>query len=141
MKRIKNIYNKYSEIINYIIVGGFTTLVSLATYYICIEFLNPNNPILLQISNIVSWICSVTFAYFSNRKFVFKSKEKNVLKEASKFYTSRITTLLLDALFMFILVTVLKGNAKIAKLLVQIIILIINYIFSKLIVFNKKTHP
>ena len=138
MKKIKYIYYKYKEIIIYIIVGGFTTLVSLLSYYICIEFLNPNNPILLQIANIISWICSVTFAYISNRKFVFRSKEKNILKEASKFFSSRLLTLLLEAGFMFVFVTLLKGNAKIAKIIVQIFILIFNYIFSKIIVFNKK---
>ena len=136
MNSIKKIYNKYKEIINYIIVGGFTTIVSLATYYICIEFLNPENPLLLQLSNIISWICAVTFAYFSNRKFVFNSKEKNLFKEASKFFASRLTTLLLDIVFMFLTVTVFKFNAKIAKLLVQGLILVSNYILSKLIVFK-----
>lgn len=138
MNKIKNIYNKHKEIINYIIVGGFTTFVSLVSYYICIEFLNPNNPLLLQFSNIISWICSVTFAYFSNRKFVFQSNEKNILKESSKFFASRLTTLLLDVIFMFVLVTVLNSNAKLAKLLVQVLILICNYLFSKLLVFKRK---
>ena len=138
MKKIINLYNKYKEIINYIIIGGCTTVVSLFTYYICILFLDPTNPILLQISNIISWIFSVTFAYFANRIFVFKSNEKNILKEGTKFYCSRLTTLFLDSAFMFILVTIFHRNAKIAKLLVQLLILVCNYILSKLFVFKTK---
>jgi len=138
MKKIINLYKKYNEIVNYIIVGGCTTLISLLTYYLCVIFLlNPKNPILLQIANIISWICSVTFAYFTNRKYVFKSREKAILKEAIKFYTLRITTLLIDMFSMFLLVTVLGANDKLSKILVQFIILIFNYVFSKLLVFKR----
>lgn len=138
MKKIINLYNRYNEIINYIIVGVCTTLVSLLSYYLCVIFLlNPKNPILLQIANIISWICSVTFAYFTNRKYVFKSKEKAILKESIKFYTLRITTLLIDMFTMFLLVTVLGSNDKLSKILVQFIILIFNYVFSKLLVFKR----
>mgnify|MGYP003299957819 CR=1 FL=1 len=139
MNKILNLYKKYEEIINYIIVGGLTTVVSLGTYYVCVFlFLNPKNGIELQIANIISWIAAVTFAYFSNRKFVFKSKNNNVLKEASKFYLSRVSTLVIDMLFMMIFVTLFTMNDKLAKLLVQFIILVLNYIFSKLFVFKNK---
>lgn len=141
MKKIINLYKKYNEIINYIIVGGFTTIVSLLTYYLCVLFLfDPKDPIMLQIANIISWIFSVTFAYFANRKYVFKSNEKNILKESIKFYSSRITTLLIDMLTMFILVSILDINDKISKILVQFIILILNYVFSKLLVFKKENN-
>ena len=137
MKKIINLYKKYNEIINYIIVGGLTTVVSLCTYYFCVcIFLDPSVAIELQISNIISWIFSVTFAYFSNRKFVFKSKEKNKLKEGLKFYLSRISTLFIDMMTMFLLVTVFSVNDKISKIIVQFVVLILNYIFSKLFVFR-----
>lgn len=139
MKKIINLYKKYEEIINYIIVGGLTTVVSLGSYYICVLlFLDPKNGLELQIANIISWIAAVTFAYFSNRKFVFKSKNENILKEASKFYLSRVSTLIIDMLFMMIFVTLFTMNDKLAKLLVQFIILALNYIFSKLFVFKNK---
>jgi len=139
MKKIINLYKKYEEIINYIIVGGLTTVVSLGSYYICVLlFLDPKNGLELQIANIISWIAAVTFAYFSNRKFVFKSKNENILKEASKFYLSRVSTLIIDMLFMMIFVTLFTMNDKVAKLLVQFIILVLNYIFSKLFVFKNK---
>ena len=100
-------------------------------------FLNPRNPIQLQIANVLSWIAAVTFAYFTNRKWVFESKNKRVLEEAAAFYMSRIATLLLDMAFMFVFVTVLNINDKIAKLVVQILVMISNYILSKFFVFRK----
>lgn len=138
-KKIYKIYIKYEEIINYLIVGGLTTIVSLGTYYLCVfTFLDPNNALQLQIANIISWICCVTFAYFANRIFVFKSNNKNKLKEAAGFYTSRIATLLMDMGIMFLLVTVFHGNDKISKLIVQVVVTILNYILSKIFVFKKK---
>lgn len=137
---IKQTYIKYKEIINYLIFGILTTIISLITYYLLIiTILNPNNPIELQISNIISWIFSVTFAYITNKKYVFDSKEKNIKKEIIKFYSSRLSTLFIDIILMFIFVTILKLNDKIIKLIVSIIIIILNYILSKLIVFKKRT--
>lgn len=139
MKRIINLYKKYEEIINYIIVGGLTTFVSLASYYICVViFLNPNNAFELQIANIISWVLAVSFAYFANRKYVFKSKNINKVKESLKFYLSRVSTLLIDMVVMFCLVTLFSINDKISKLIVQVIVMVLNYIFSKIFVFKKK---
>ena len=139
MDKIKELYKKYEEIINYLIVGVLTTIVSLATYFICTEtFLDPNKEIELQIANIISWVFAVAFAYFTNRKYVFKSKNDNMLKEASSFVGSRILSLLMDMFTMFIIVSVLHLNDKIGKLVSQVIVTIANYILSKLFVFKKK---
>lgn len=128
----------YKEIIAYLIVGVLTTVVSLGIYYLLtVTFLNPNKPLELQIANIISWIGAVVFAYFTNRKYVFNSKEPNKVKEASKFFLSRLTTLGLDMLTMFIMVSCLSINDKISKLVSQVIVVIGNYIISKLIVFKK----
>lgn len=141
MKSLLNCYHKYEEIINYLIVGVLTTVVSLATYYACVyTFLDPSSPVELQIANIISWICAVTFAYITNKIFVFKTKNVNVLKEGINFYASRVVTLLMDMGIMFLLVTVLHGNDKIAKLIVQVVVTIGNYIISKFFVFKKKTN-
>jgi putative flippase GtrA len=137
---IKELYIKYKEIINYLIFGILTTIVSLLTYYLLVyTILNPNNPIQLQIANIISWITCVTFAYITNRKYVFNSKDKNIIKEITKFYSSRLSTLFIDMFIMFIFVTKLNFNDKIIKIIVQIIIIILNYILSKLLVFKNKT--
>ncbi len=138
MEQIKALYIKYKEIINYLIVGVLTTIVSLAVYYVSVyTFLNPENAIQLQIANILSWVAGVIFAYFTNRKFVFESKEKNKLAEASKFVLSRVITLIMDMIVMWLGVTILCLNDKIMKLISQVIITVSNYIFSKIFVFNK----
>ena len=140
MNIIKILIKKFctKEFIFYLIFGVLTTIVSLSVYYFCVlTFLNPNNAFQLQIANILSWILAVAFAYATNRKFVFESKDPNKLKELIKFVTARLLTLFLDMLVMFILVTLLHFNDKISKLISQVIITISNYIFSKIFVFKK----
>ena len=138
MDKIIKLYKDNKEIINYLIIGILTTIVSLVTYYLLtFSVLNPNNDIELQIANIISWIVSVAFAYVTNRKYVFESKSKDIKKELSKFVSSRITTLLIDMGLMFIFVSLLSFNDKIIKLIVQFVVIVLNYVFSKLFVFRK----
>ena len=139
MKKIKLLYKKYKEIINYIIVGGMTTVVGLGVYYILvISVLDPLKPVELQIANVCSWVGAVAFAYFTNRKFVFESQNQNKVKEASKFVLSRVATLLIDMGGMFFLVTLYRVNDKVAKLMIQVVVIVVNYLLSKLIVFKKE---
>ncbi len=136
---MKELYYKYKEIINYLIFGVLATVVSLAVYYgLTLTILDPNNGVELQIANILSWVSACTFAYFTNRKWVFENKEKANIKEASKFYLSRVSTLLIDMGLMFVFVTKLGVNDKVMKLVVQVVVTILNYIFSKFIVFREK---
>ena len=138
MEKLISLYKRYKEIVNYLIVGGLTTVVSLGVYYGCVlTILDPEVAVQLQAANIISWIAAVTFAYFTNRKFVFESKNENKLKEAAAFYGSRVTTLLIDMGCMFLMVTLLGWNDKIAKLIVQVIVTVANYVLSKFIVFRK----
>lgn len=130
-------YQKHKEIINYLIVGGLTTVVSLAVYYgSVLTFLNPRDALQLQAANILSWICAVAFAYVTNRIFVFESKSQAVAREASAFFASRLGTLLMDMAVMFITVTCLGMSDKIAKLIVQVLVTVANYILSKFLVFR-----
>lgn len=139
MSKLINLYKKYKELISYLIVGGLTTVVSLGVYYGCVlTFLDPEVAVQLQAANVLSWIAAVTFAYFTNRKYVFESKNENRLQEAAAFYGSRVTTLLLDMLCMFLMVTLMGWNDKVAKLIVQVLVTVANYILSKFLVFRKK---
>ena len=141
IEKIKKLMKKFltKEVILYIIFGVLTTIVALAVYYgTTLTFLNPENAIQVQIANILSWVAGVIFAYITNRKYVFESKNDNKLKEITKFVTSRLSTLLLDMLVMFIGVTLLKGNDKIIKLISQVLVTIGNYVLSKLFVFKNK---
>lgn len=140
MEKVKELIKKVctKEVILYVVFGVLTTIVSLVTYYICVgTFLNAENAIQLQIANIIAWIISVAFAYITNRKFVFESTNKNKLDEATKFVTSRIATLLMDMFIMFLGVTLLKFNDGIIKIISQVIVIVANYVFSKIFVFKK----
>ena len=141
MNNIINLYKKYQEIINYLIVGVLTTVVSIVTYFLFSLVLDIENNILFILANILSWICAVIFAYITNKKFVFNTttfNRKEEIKVFSMFVSSRITTLLIELIFMFLTVKVLLLNDKISKVIAQIIVIILNYIISKIFVFKKK---
>lgn len=134
---IKKIYVRYKEVIRYLITGVLTTIVSLGTYYFCVfTFLDPQDGVQLQAANVIAWVVSATFAYITNRSFVFESKNDKIVTEACAFYLSRVGTLLLDMAIMFLAVTVAGMNDKIAKLIVQVVVTVANYVFSKFFVFH-----
>ena len=133
MKKIINMYNKYKEIINYLISGVLTTIVSIASY----ELFKNIFSIHYIISNILSWIIAVLFAYIVNRKYVFNSTNNNKIKEFINFVACRITTLIAETLIIYILVDLLNTNSDIAKIIGQIITIILNYILSKFLTFKK----
>ena len=121
----------------YLIFGVLTTVVSLAVYYACTyTFLDPLDAIQLQIANVISWVVCVAFAYITNRKYVFSVKKKPCLKECISFYLSRFSTLLMDMVIMFLLVTWLAYDASISKMVAQVVVIIFNYVLSKLLVFR-----
>lgn len=139
MSKISEIYIKYKEFILYIVFGILTTVVSISSYYICSEILN----IHYLVSNIISWILSVIFAYFTNRVWVFESKSKNlsdILKEMFTFVNCRLLSGVIDMATMFVLVEAININDMYAKVFTQFIVVILNYVLSKLIVFRKSTN-
>ena len=136
---MKSYYKKNNEVINYIIVGILTTIVSLLTYYICVStFLNPNDTFELFLANLLSWIFAVIFSYITNRIYVFKSKYKKIMKELLMFCYSRLITLFLDVALMFLLVNLFSLNDKLSKFIVAILITVSNYFLSKFLVFTKQ---
>jgi gtrA-like protein len=138
--KIKQLWVKYEEIIAYLIVGGLTTIVSWVAKFLAnfLLFHNTMHPTSLQnlILSIINWTAGVIFAYFTNRRYVFKSKEP-MLKEAPKFVLSRVSTLILDTVVMQVL-GALGVNLLVATLISSVLVVIANYVFSKLFVFNKK---
>lgn len=142
MKKIWDIYHKYEEIINYLIVGGLTTVISLAVKYgLLFTVMDASDALELQVSVIISWIVAVTFAYFANRIFVFHSKSRQYLKEISGFVAGRIATLIMEMVIMWFFVTLLKLDSNlwvvIWTVVAQILVVIGNYVISKLFVFKK----
>ena len=127
------------EAVMYLFIGGLTTLVGLGSYWLLTKtVLNPEIGLQLQAANCISWVLAVAFAYVTNRIFVFRSHNDNILTEAGKFCMSRLATLGLDMLFMFITVSICGFNDKWMKLISTVLVTIANYILSKLLVFIKR---
>ena len=138
---LKSFYKKHEEVIDYIIVGILTTIVSLLVKNgLLFTILDAKNVLDVQIAVVVSWIIAVAFAYITNRIFVFKSKSKEYLKEIASFVCGRVFTLLLDMLIMWFICNLLNLNTNlwvfIASMISQVVVTVLNYIISKLFVFK-----
>lgn len=140
---VLNLIKKYKDILLYIIFGIATTVVNFSVYTILVKFLSQD----MTFSNFISWVVSVSFAFVTNKVFVFSStsfRAKILFKEMSAFFTARIVTGIIEIIFPTVLFNFglnselfgIKGFY--AKAIVIIVIIILNYVFSKLFVFKKK---
>jgi putative flippase GtrA len=120
------------ELVLYVFFGALTFLVNIVTYFIFEDLMGIN----YLISNILAWFFSVLFAYVTNRIWVFESKSPDILKEMSLFFGGRIFSGAVDTGLMYLFIDVLMISDLISKIVVQVIVIILNYIFSKLIVFK-----
>jgi putative flippase GtrA len=138
LKEIKELYLKYKEVINYLIFGGLATVVNFISYFVFARLIGLDE----VISSGLSWLCSVLFAYITNKLFVFDSKTetaKAFLKEMISFFLARIVSgALCDVGTFALMVRVFHINDIFAKIVTQVMVVIVNYFFSKLIVFRKK---
>ena len=137
------IYEKYKEIIKYSVFGTLTAIVNFSVKYILLFLiLDRTNGFELQFAIVLSWISAVLFAFFTNRKYVFNSKNKNKFREFFSFVIGRLSTLLLEMFIMWFFVTFLKLNSAIYVIIftivAQIVVIVGNYLFSKLIVFKDR---
>lgn len=122
-----------THIIKYLIFGVLTTIISLGSFWLLLKTnLNEN------ICNFLSIVIGIVSAYVLNRNYVFESKEKNIAKEFSKFVMARAASSLFDMVAFFIFATCLSLNEMVVKVIISIVVIVLNYILSKLIVFNKK---
>lgn len=137
MEKIKELYTKYKEIINYLIFGALTTVVNIVTYAIFARLFHVDE----VVSNIIAQIISILFAYVTNKIYVFESKStklKDILREMISFFGCRIFTAVLDTLLFSFMIKILFMNDLIAKCITQVVVIVLNYVFSKLIIFRKK---
>lgn len=146
MKKIWNLYKKYEEIINYLIVGGLTTVVAIGSKLLLLfTILDQTNGLELQIAEIISWFLAVTFAYVTNRIFVFKSKTNGskCAREILNFFEGRILTQIIQMFIMWFFVTLLKLDSNVwvlvFTLVCQVMQIVLNYVISKLLVFKKES--
>ena len=133
LNKLLDLYKKYKEIINYLIFGGLTTVVSIATYALFAKVFHID----YLISNVLSWILAVLFAYITNKIFVFESKSKKNIKEITSFFFFRIVSLVMEMIILYIFVDMFHIDDLVTKIIAQVIVIISNYIFSKVFVFKK----
>lgn len=141
MKKLWNwavgMYRKYQEGIDYLFWGGVAFVLSMVLFYIFANVMMIEE----QIANVITWIICVIFTYFTNRIFVFKSKTsgtKAIIKEFTEFTSARLATLVLENVVLFICIDLLLWHNMIAKLIGQFLVIVSNYVLSKLWIFKKK---
>lgn len=135
---VKELLKKYKDMILYIVFGVLTTVVNILVFYISSHMLN----LPTTVSTVIAWFLSVLFAYLTNRKWVFDSQvnnSKEFVKEIISFYVSRAATGAIDLLCMFVFVDVLHFNDVLIKTASNILVVILNYVASKWIIFKKSS--
>ncbi len=151
MNKIRELIIKYKELIIYAVFGVGTTLVNLVTFKLWNVVLGDEYYL---ISNIIAWFAAVIFAYVTNKIWVFESKSwsgKVLLKEIPPFFASRVFTLLLEEAGLYLFVDLLKFNEitldvvivefsgeMVAKFILAFLVVVLNYLFSKVFIFKKK---
>ena len=136
MKKYKQLWEKHKELILYVFFGGCTTLINIVSYFACRQVLHmPVVP-----ADVLAWLVSVIFAYVTNKLFVFESKSwrlRLVLKEGAEFLAARVFSLGVDVVMLYVTVTILGWWELPMKGLANVVVIVINYIFSKWIIFRK----
>ena len=136
LKKLADWYRKHQEGMRYLIFGALTTLVNIVAYAIFYYIFNISN----GVSNVIAWVVGATFAYITNKLYVFNSKvnsKKELLKEIVYFYGCRLLTLAVDEGSMILTVDKFGWNALLMKIIANIIVIILNFVFSKLLIFKK----
>lgn len=135
IQKMKNDKEYRKHIITYLVFGVITTLVSWGSFWAIRKYI----PILNEnIANIISIVLAVVVAYITNRKYVFLSNEKNIIKEFIAFCSGRLVTMMFETIAFWIFATVLGINEMLVKVGVSVIVVILNYIISKIFVFKNR---
>jgi putative flippase GtrA len=118
----------------YLFFGGLSFALSMFLYFIFTYLFKLD----ILIANLISWFIVVAFCFVTNRKYVFKNKSENLLKQLVSFYIARIGTLLIEELILFVFISCLNFNDILIKIIAQIVVIVSNYIFSKIFIFKNK---
>ena len=136
MKRLQTFLVKHKAVLVYLFFGALTTLVNFLVYYPLYNYLHLS----ATVSNIIAWAAAVIFAFLTNKPFVFNSNDwsmKTVFPEFWKFCVCRVGTGVLETLVLFVTVDMLHLGGNIMKIIVSVVVVIVNYVGSKLFVFKK----
>ena len=134
---IVKLWNKYQDVLAYLVFGVLTTVVNYLVYLPVYNGLGLS----ATVSNMIAWVAAVAFAFLTNKPFVFKSHDWSVavvVPELVKFISCRVASGLMETAILLVAVDLLGGNGNIWKLLTSVIVVIVNYFGSKLLVFRKK---
>lgn len=137
MEKIKKLIEKYWDLVSYLFFGVLTTVVNYLIYLPVYNYLGFS----AAVSNMIAWVGAVAFAYLTNKPFVFRSHDwsaKVVFPELTKFISCRLASGVLETAILFVTVDCLRWNGNIWKLITQVLVVIFNYVGSKLLVFRKK---
>lgn len=137
MEKIRIIIEEYWDVLSYLFFGVLTTVVNYLIYLPCYNMLHLS----ASISNAIAWVVAVAFAYLTNKPWVFKSHDwsrQTVIPELTKFVGCRVGSGALETGIIFLTVDLLCWNGNIMKLVTSVLVVILNYIGSKLLVFRKK---
>ena len=137
ISKIRNLICKYWDILSYLFFGVLTTVVNYLVYLPCYNLLH----FPASVSNVIAWVVAVAFAYLTNKPFVFKSNDwswKTVAPELAKFVGCRIGSGFVETAIIFAMVDWLQFNGNVWKLVTSVLVVILNYVGSKLLVFRKK---
>ncbi len=129
-------YKKNKEMLLYLFFGGLSFIVSVATY----ASFNVTCGMSAVVANIWSWIITVMFAFLTNRVWVFASPTETVMefiKQMISFYAGRVLTLVIEEVILYVFIDLLGGNSIVVKIIAQIIVIVLNYVISKLLIFKK----
>lgn len=132
------LFKKYREVILYVFFGGLTTVVNWVSYWFCADIIHMD----YLWSTVVAQVLAILFAYVTNRIWVFESKVhgfREIMKEMLRFFSARLVSFFIDLGCMYVGVDLLHINDKLMKLLSNVVIVITNYVFSKLFVFRNKS--
>ena len=136
IQKIRSLVIQYWEVLSYLIFGVLTTVVNYLVYLPAYNLLGLS----AALSNAIAWVVAVAFAYLTNKPFVFKSHDwsvKTVIPELSKFVGSRIASGVLETVLILVTVDLLHWNGNLMKLITSVLVVVMNYIASKLFVFKK----
>lgn len=136
MKKVRELIEKYWDILSYLFFGVLTTVVNYLVYLPCFNYLGLS----AAVSNGISWVAAVAFAYLTNKPFVFKSMDwsmKTVIPELTKFVGCRVASGVGETLILFLAVDLMGWNGNLWKLVTSVLVVIVNYVASKLVVFRK----
>lgn len=134
MKSLMNLYHRYEAVISYLFFGGLTTVINTVVFFALYHHMN------YQVANAIAWFLSVLFAFITNKLWVFHSKSfelKTFVWETFSFFGFRLASLAIDALILWIGITLLSGNALLVKIIDQVVVVLLNYFFSKWFIFKK----